>query len=123
MYTCILSDSSLTHSNLAAVLETVEVWRLGDCFIVPGSVRRKLRQQCDNDEEHRNELISWWLQCSPYALDSWKWLSGQLLFYEEESALAATKRYIHQTPGINYWHAHIHNVICNQCYMYLIMVK
>ena len=115
-----LSDSSLTHSNLAAVLETVEVGQLGDCFIVPGSVRGKLRQQCDNDEERRNELISWWLQYSPYALDSWKWLSGQLLFWEEESALAAAKIYIHQTPGmsvINYRHAHIHvhSVVYNQC--------
>ena len=73
-------------------------WLRG-CLRVPGSVQRKLRQQCDNDEERRNELISWWLQYSPYALDSWKWLSGQLLYYGEESALAAAKRYVHQTPG------------------------
>ena len=95
-----LTDSSLTHSNLAAVLETVEVGQLGDYLHVPYSVQRKLRQQCDNDEERRNELISWWLQSSPYALDSWKWLSGQLLYGEEESALAAAKRYVHQTPGM-----------------------
>ena len=95
-----LSDSSLTHSNLVAVLETVEVgWQLRDCLRVPVSVQEKLEQQCDNVEERRNELISWWLQCSPYALDSWKWLSGQLLWYREESALAAAKRYVHQTPG------------------------
>ena len=74
--------------------------QLGGCFHVPFSVRWKLQQQCDNDEERRNELISWWLQYSPYALDSWKWLSGKLLWYEEESALAAAKRYVHQTPGI-----------------------
>ena len=54
-----LSDSSLTHSNLAAVLETVEVWRLGDYLGVPASVQEKLEQQCDKDEEYRNELISW----------------------------------------------------------------
>ena len=95
-----LTDSSLTHSNLAAVLETVEVGRLRDCLRVPFSVEGKLRQQCDNDEERRNELISWWLQSSPYALDSWKWLSGQLLRYGQESALAAAKRYVHQTPGM-----------------------
>ena len=88
-----LSDSSLTHSNLAAVLETVKVGQLESCLRVP------LWQQCDNDEECRNELISWWLQYSPYALDSWKWISGQLLRWEEESALAAAKRYVHQTPG------------------------
>ena len=75
--------------------------RLGDCLLVPNSVWEKLQKQCDNDEERRNELISWWLQSSPYALDSWNWLSGQLLFYEEESALAAAKRYVHQTPGMN----------------------
>ena len=94
-----LTDSSLTHSNLAAVMETVEVERLEDCLRVPSSVKVELRQQCDNDEERRNELISWWLLSSPYALDSWKWLSGQLLCWEEESALAAAKRYVHQTPG------------------------
>ena len=93
-------DSSLTHNNLAAVLETVKVWQLGNCLSVPLSVRGKLRQQCDNEEKRRNELISWWLQSSPYALDSWKWLSGQLLFYYgKESALAATKSYVHRTPG------------------------
>ena len=94
-----LTDSNLTHSNLAAVMETVEVRRLGDCFDVPSCMEEKLRQQCDKDEERRNELISWWLQSSPYALDSWKWLSGQLLGLEEDSALAAAKRYVHQTPG------------------------
>ena len=93
------SDSSLTHSNLAAVLETVEVRWLGDCLSVQVSMQEKLRQQCDSVEEYRNKLISWWLQCSPYALDSWKWLSGQLLYWEEGSALAAAKKYVHQTPG------------------------
>ena len=96
------SDPSLTHSNLAAVMETVvEVGLLGECLRVPESVRKKLRQECDNDEEHKNELISWWLQYSLYALDSWKWLSGRLLYWEEESALAAAKRYIHKTPGMS----------------------
>ena len=97
-----LTDSSITHSNLAAVIETVAVWWLYSSLFVPDSVQEKLhvRQQCD-DEERRNELISWWLQSSPYALDSWKWLSGRLLYWEEESALAAAKRYIHQTPGIS----------------------
>ena len=96
-----LTDSSLTHSNLAAVLETVAVGKLEDCLFVPVSVLRKLLQQCDNDEERKNELMSWWLQSSPYALDSWKWLSGQLLYDGEESALAAAKRYIHHTPGMS----------------------
>jgi hypothetical protein len=97
-----LSDSSLTHSNLAAVLETVvEMWRLEYCLRVPRSVQEMLRQQCDNDEERRNELISWWLHSSPYALDSWNWLSGQLLYFGMESAIAAAKRYIHQTPGMS----------------------
>ncbi len=95
-----LSDSSLTLSNLAAVLETADVGRLGGCLGVPFSVREdKLRQQYDNPEECRNELNSWWLQFSPYALDSWKWLSGQLLSRGEESALAAAKRFVHQTAG------------------------
>ena len=84
----------------AVVLETVEVRRLGGYLNLSRNVREKLRQQCFDDIEHRNELISWWLQCSPYALDSWKWLSGQLLYWEEENALAAAKRHIHQTPGM-----------------------
>ena len=96
-----LTDSSLTHSNLAAVMETAEVWRLEACLSVPESVREKLGPQCDNDEKQRSELISWWLQSSPYALDPWKWLSGRLLYWGEESALAAAKRYIHQTPGMS----------------------
>ena len=74
---------------------------LEGCLRVPLSVRYKLQQQCDNVEEQRNELISWWLQFSPYALDSWKWLSGRLLRLEEESALAAVKRYVHHTPGMS----------------------
>ena len=96
-----LTDSSLTHSNLAAVLETVEAEQLGSCLSEPYSVQGKLEQQYDSDEERSNELISWWLQSSPYALDSWKWLSGRLLLRKEESALAAAKRYIHQTPGMS----------------------
>ena len=75
--------------------------QLEDCLSIPGNVWKKLRQQCDNDEECRNELISWWLQSSPYALDSWKWLSGQLLRWDEESGLAAAKRYVHQIPGMS----------------------
>ena len=78
--------------------------QLEGCLHVSVSVQKKLRQQCDNDEERRNELISWWLQSSPYALDSWKWLSGQLLHYGDESALATAKRYVHQTPGMNVLH-------------------
>ena len=93
-------DSSLTQSNLTAVLETVEVGRLRDCLGVPGSVREKLDQQCIHDEKRRNELISRWLQSSPFALDSWKWLSGRLLYWGEKRALAATRRYVHQTPGM-----------------------
>ena len=96
-----LTDSSLTHSNLAAVLETVTVDDLEVYLSVPYSVRDKLRQLCDNDEECKSELISWWLQLSPFALDSWKWLSGQLFYWEEERALAAAKRYIHHTPGMS----------------------
>ena len=94
-----LTDSSLTRSNLAAVLKTIEVGRLGGYLNVSRSVRDKLRQQCHDDEERRNELISWWLQYSPYALDSWKWLSGQFLHWEEKNALDATKRYIYELPG------------------------
>ena len=76
------------------------------CLSVPNTVQVKLWLQCDDDEEYmhmfmyRNELISWWLQCSPFALDSWKWLSGQFFHWGEEWALAAAKKYIHQTPGI-----------------------
>ena len=95
------TDSSLTHSNLAAVLETVEVGKLEDCLYVPLSVQRKLQQQYDNDEELRNELISWWLLFSPYAFDSWRWLSGRLFCRKLEIALAAAKRYVHQTVGMS----------------------
>lgn len=94
-----ITGSSLTHSNLVAVLETVEVWELKYCLSVPSSVKKKLQQQYEKDEDYRNELISWWLQSSPYALDSWNWLSGQILSWEEESALAAVMTYVHQTPG------------------------
>ena len=87
------------QSLFPPLLSMVEVWGLGNYLLVPYSVQWKLRQQCDNDEERRNELISWWLQYSPYALDSWKWLSGQLLRYTEKSAVAAAKRYVHQIPG------------------------
>ena len=95
-----LTDSSLTHSNLAAVLNTLEVGQLEYCLFSPDSVDEKIMEHCDNDEEQRNELISYWLQSSPYALDSWKWLSGRLLYWEEESALAAAKRYVHISPGV-----------------------
>jgi hypothetical protein len=82
------------------VLETVEVRRLGGYLNLSRNVRETLRQQCFDDVERRNELISWWLQYSPYALDSWNWLSGQFLYWEEESALAAARRFINQAPGM-----------------------
>ena len=93
-------------------------WQLWGCFSVPASVQEKLLQECVNDEERRNELIIWWLQCSPYALDSWKWLSGQLLWWGKGSALTAAKRYIHQTPGMsvdNYRHACMHSIMTVLC--------
>ena len=74
--------------------------RLGGYLSVSRSVRKNLREQYHDDMELKNEVISWWLQSSPYALDSWKWLSGQLLHWEEKNALAGTKRYINESTGM-----------------------
>lgn len=100
------TDSTLTRKNVAVILNTVNnIHRLRACLGVPHSVRTLISKHCDTDEQSMDELIGYWLQTSPYALESWTWLTGQLLNWGEESALTAVKRYICRTTGRSITHS------------------
>ena len=92
-----LTDSSLTHLNVSAVLSSVHVGGVENCLFIPFSVRYKIEAQSESEEERRNRLVDWWLKTSPYA--SWQWLSGWSHCLEEERAVSAAKRYFQRAPG------------------------
>ena len=96
---CLLihTDSSLTHLNVSTVLNSVSVEMMGYCLRIPLSLRDKIADQSESEEERRNRLVDWWLKTSPYA--SWQWLSGWSHYWEQESVVSAAKRYVQRAPG------------------------
>ena len=82
--------------------------------MIPLSLRRKIAEQSESEEERRNALVHYWLKTSPYA--SWQWLSGWCHYDGEESAVSAAKRYVQRAPGEHgshdnyaYIHVHVHH--------------
>jgi hypothetical protein len=96
-YFTLLTDSSLTHLNVSAVLSSVSVLGVEACLRIPSIVRNKIAAQSESEEERRNRLVDWWLKTSPYA--SWQWLSGWSHRWEAETAESAAKRYFQRAPG------------------------
>ena len=68
-----------------------------DCLWIPPSLRGKIAEESEGEEERRNRLVDWWLKSSEYA--SWQFLSGWSHLYELESAVSAAKKYIQRAPG------------------------
>ena len=92
------TDTSLTQSNVATVVDTVEVELLQNCLEAQTSVDDKTRELYDGLEQQRSQLVHYWKSVSPYA--SWTYLAGELYYWgQEESALAAAKRYFQRAPG------------------------
>ena len=60
---------------------------------------KKIENHCDNEEQLREECIQYYLNFSCFSLWSWTYLSGELHYYGEETALTATKAYIQRAPG------------------------
>ena len=89
------SDTTLTCSNVLAALSTVEEKRLGSVLEVPPTKRRELKEHSEDD--YRKRLITHYLQSSPCA--SWEDIGGQLLYWEEASALDAVKQFLQPEEG------------------------
>ena len=92
-----LTDTSLTHSNVATVLSSVRVDCLKDCLRLPHSVKFKIFHHCIDEDQRRDQLIHYWRSTSHEA--SWMRLAGQLHYKEETTALTAAKRFVNRAPG------------------------
>ena len=59
----------------------------------------KIEDHCDNEEQRREECIQYYLNFSCFSLWNWTYLSGELHYWGEETALTAAKAYIQRAPG------------------------
>ena len=91
------SDPSLTCSNVQAALRTVDEERL-DKFILKGPrpMKKELKEQ-SVDDNYRDQLITPYLQSSPFA--SWDHLAGQVLRLEERAALEEVRQFLQPEEG------------------------
>ena len=95
-----LTDTTLTHSNLSTVLNHVmDMDNLMPCLNIPYSVRRKIREHSESEEQQRDECMQYWRTISPYSMIGWGSLAGWLHYYGEEAALRAANGYIERAPG------------------------
>jgi hypothetical protein len=94
------TDSSLTHSNLNKVLSSVATDVLWDRLNIPGGVNLRIDRDCGDDEEQRREqLIHYYITCSPFALLGWTHIAGNLHYRGEVTAERAAKDYVQRVPG------------------------
>ena len=73
-----------------------DVGRLEAVLGIPRSVSRSVRWSV-GEEKRREKCIDYFLRVSPYT--SWEWIGGQLLHWEEDTALQAVKGYIKPNEG------------------------
>ena len=100
LYCIPLTDTTLTHSNLSTVLNhVVNVDQLEDCLNIPYRVWRNIKDHSEDEEQLRNELVYYWKNISPYSMNRWDFIGGQLHYCGEETALTAAKAYIQRAPG------------------------
>ena len=100
LYCIPLTDTTLTHSNLSTVLNhVVDMDRLRNCLNIPLSVGRNIKDHSEDEEQLRNELVYYWRNISPYSMNRWDFIGGQLHRWGEETALTAAKTYIQRAPG------------------------
>ena len=95
---CFSSDASLSLHNVLDVVKTVDTETLEDVLLVPDRKRDTVAENSTSDEEIREKFVKYFLQTSPFA--SWEDLGGELLFYECNAALQATKTYIKREEGM-----------------------
>ena len=97
----ILTDTSLTHSNLTQVLSPVATHDLWTCLDIPEDVRLRIDSNCGDDEEQRRDQhIHYYITCSPYALLGWSHIAGELHYGKNlETAERAAQDYIQRAPG------------------------
>ena len=87
------SDSSLTCSNVQAALRTVDERTLERNILWMSRTRQKL---CV-DDNYRDQLITHYLQSSPFA--SWEWIAGMLLCHKEGVALEEVRKFLQPEEG------------------------
>jgi hypothetical protein len=78
-------------------LRAVEVWRLRTVLEVPDHKWLELKQSSANDEEWRERTVLYFLQTHPLA--GWEMLGGELLGWEEHTALEKVKVHIKPEDG------------------------
>ena len=77
---------------MEGALRSVGVRRLEAVLSSPPSVHWSW-----SEEERREKCINYFLRVSPYT--SWEWIGGQLLLYEQDTALKAVKGHIKPNEG------------------------
>ena len=99
LYCIPLTDTTLIHSNLSTVLNhVVNVDKLWGCLNIPDCVWRNIKGHSE-DEEQRDELVYYWRNISPYSMNRWGFIGGELHYWGEETTLTAAKAYIQRAPG------------------------
>ncbi len=88
---------------------------------LPPAVCEDLRQKNSNDDEYKKQLIRYWLRTSIYA--SWSWLSGRLLFLEENVALQKVQKKIKHDLGtyVHFMYVCVCVCVCVCACMYVCM--
>ena len=77
----------------------VDVDLLRWCLNIPDSVWGNIKGHSEDEEQLRNELVYYWRNMSPYSMNRWDFIGGQLHYCGEETALTAAKAYIQRAPG------------------------
>ena len=94
------SDTSLTCSNIRAALRTVDEKTLSKGILVIGAMKRKELKEQSVECDYREQIITYYLQSSPYA--SWEHIIGGLLLNEEDAALHEVKQFLQPDEGTKY---------------------
>ena len=100
-----LTDTSLTHSNVASVLSSVSVNQVVVCLCLPESVREMIFDHCKDENQQRDQFIHYWRNTSSEV--SWTWLASGLHYVEETTALIAAKRFFKRVLGV---------YVCGMCF-------
>ena len=77
----------------------VDVDQLWGYLNIPDSVWENIKDHSEDEEQRRDELVYYWRNISPYSMNRWDFIGGELHLYGEETALTAAKAYIQRAPG------------------------
>ena len=90
-------DPSLTASNICTALKSLR--DLDKVCKVPSHRQRQIKIEHSTEAKRRQAMVEWWLHHSPHA--SWKWMAGQLYYFQELTALEAVLQYTLKAAGTN----------------------